>query len=277
MFIEIIIKYIKMISKESFKPKTEIIDISFEEESEIIDLNEELDSKTTFNDDGSKIYGLSKNQVEILNLDKSVKLSSNSSWDSFANCDKTNILIQSKNEFFNLENFNDSKLSDFSTTTFGNMIVEQNVEKDSVIMEKYLISENFDSSFLKSRTQTNEGIKTNPNLLSDSWIESTEKNLNTLINETDNILKLLLVDDTLNDFKNGESMIQSNNLFKKDKLSNWETKSLSKQSMFNHRKLNLQINQLSRKIKHLENKKQKKIQLLHQQENILMKNRNNAF
>ncbi len=266
-----------MITKESFKAKTEIIDISFEEESEIIELNVELDNKTTFNDDESKIYGLSKNQVEILNLDKSVKLSSNSTWDSFPNCNKTNILIQSKNEFFNLENFNDSKLSDFSTTTFGNIIVEQNVEKNSVIMEKYLISENFDSSFLKPQTQTNEGIKKNPNLFSDSWIESTEKNLNTLINETENILKSLLVDDTLNDFKNGETMIQSNNLLKKDKLSNGETKSLSKQSMFNHRKLNLQINQLSRKIKYLENKKQKKIQLLHQQENILMKNRNNAF
>ena len=122
------------------------------------------------------------------------------------------------------------------------------------------MSEIIDKSFVKPQENTKVEF--------DNWVESTEKNLNTLINETEGILKSLLTDDTIDSipaFKNDEKTIKNDSVcFNR----NSDTNNFNNESIYHEKKLKLQINQLSRKIKHLENKKREKIKQLHEEINF---------
>ena len=83
------------------------------------------------------------------------------------------------------------------------------------------------------------------------WIKSTEKDLNILIEETDNILKSLLIED--------ESVINKINL-KNNTVKKSSDNSRNLNNSTHEKKLKVKINSLARKINRLKDKKLKKIQ-----------------
>lgn len=213
--------------------------MSYEEESEII--NDQVTTSANeckLNNRNNLLFGIN-NQI--------FQQSFFNSWNSFTKSDNTSILIQNEtNEFLNLK---DSK----------QLLSES---------ENYFMSEIFDSNMIFEQKKDTSRKKSSSN---DHWIESTEKNLNSLIDETENILKSLLVDDSFINVscksKKHKKIIFNN------KIINLEDEnSLTTRRAFNEeRKLKIQIDNLTRKIDRLEYKRQKKL-LQWRQKKIFIKN-----